>query len=160
MHDQAAADDRLGVTRIDVLAAFRTDHPHPDSVPTRLVQQVNWGGRQTGPFVTPLHQGDVDRKQRASFVGQPILVEFARGVLGVGPPLQDALGDEPVEAVGEHVASQADAPLVILEPPGAVERLAQDQPDPAFADDGRGTGYRTILVEQIGMLHIEDDRPG
>src|ERR1700757_4690500 len=69
MHDQAAADDRLGVAGIDVLAAVRTDHPRADAVPTRLVQQVNWGGRESGPLVAPLHQGDVDGKQRAALGG-------------------------------------------------------------------------------------------
>jgi len=33
--------------------------------------------------------------------------------------------------------AKTDAALVVLEPPGAVERLAQDHPHPPFANDGR-----------------------
>src|SRR3984885_6474604 len=112
MHDQAAADDRLGVTRIDVLTALRAHHPDTHAVPTGLVQQVNWRGSKTGPLVTPLHQGDVDGKQGSTLGGGPGLVEVARGVLGGGPALENAMGDERVEAVGEHIAGQTDAALV------------------------------------------------
>jgi len=58
-------------------------------------------------------------------------------VLGVGSAFEDAVVDEPVEAVGEHVPSQSDAALEIFEPACAVERLAEDHPDPALAHDAR-----------------------
>ena len=59
--------------------------------------------------------------------------------------------------VGEHVAGQPDAALEVLESPGAVERLAQNHPDPAFTHDGRRTGDRAVLINQIRMLHASED---
>ena len=41
MHDQAAADNGLGVAGVDVLAAFRAHDPDADAVTARLVQQVH-----------------------------------------------------------------------------------------------------------------------
>jgi hypothetical protein len=61
--------------------------------------------------------------------------------------------DEPVEALGKYVAGQAYSALEVFEAPGAVERLAQDHPYPAFADDARGAGDRAILLKQFGVPH-------
>ena len=101
------------------------------------MQQVHRRGGQPGPLVAPVHQRDVDRKQRAALGSQPVLVQVARGVRGVVLPLQNAVLNEPVEAVGEHITSQSDPALEVLESPGPVERLPQDHPHPAFPHDGR-----------------------
>jgi hypothetical protein len=46
-------------------------------------------------------------------------------------PLQNAVLNEPVEAVGEHITSQSDPALEVLESPGPVERLPQGSPTPS-----------------------------
>src|SRR5439155_3817433 len=61
-----------------------------------------WRG-ELGPLVAPLHQHGVHREQRAPLVGEAVFVELARRALRVRSALEDALLDEPVEAIGEHV---------------------------------------------------------
>ena len=68
VHDEATADDRLGVVDVDVLAALRARNADVDAVAAGLVQEVHWRGRQIGPPVPPLHERRVDREQRPSFV--------------------------------------------------------------------------------------------
>jgi hypothetical protein len=82
-----------------------------------------------------------------------VLVELARGVLGVGPTFKDPVVDEPVPTLREHVAGQPDPALEVLETARAVEALAQDHAHTAFADDAGRVGDRAVLVEQGGVPH-------
>ena len=157
MHDEAATDNRLGVVGIDVPAAVRAHHPYADVVAAGFVQQFDGRRRKAGPLVAPLHQRDVDREQRAALRGEPVLVEVTCGMRRIAATLQDAVVDEPVEALGKYVAGQAYSALEVFEAPGAVERLAQDHPYPAFADDARGAGDRAILLKQFGVPHDSND---
>ena len=52
--------------------------------------------------IAPLQQGHHHRPQVDALLGEPVLE--ARGAILVGHALEDALLDEPAEAVGEHVA--------------------------------------------------------
>src|SRR2546425_6159809 len=54
VHDEATADDRLGVVDVDVLAALRARNADVDAVAAGLVQEVHWRGRQSGPPVPPM----------------------------------------------------------------------------------------------------------
>jgi hypothetical protein len=78
------AHNGLGVTGVEVLAAFRAHDSRADTLTARLVQQVHWRGGQAGPLVAPVHQRDVDGKQRQAFGGEPELVQVASGVLSLG----------------------------------------------------------------------------
>src|SRR5207244_6091983 len=98
-------------------------------------------------------QRGIDREERAPFGGEPVLVELARGVPGVGPALEDPVIDEPVEPLGEDVAREADAALEVFEAARAVEGLAKDHPHPAFADDAGRARDRAVFVEQFSVLH-------
>jgi hypothetical protein len=145
VHDKAAADDGLSVVGVDVLSAFRAYDADFDAVTAWLVQQLDWRGGKGGPRVAPLHQRGVDGKQRAPLGREPVLV--ARGILAICSALENAVVDQPVEPVGQHVARQADPTLEVFESARAVERLAQDDPHPALADDPRGARDRAVLVE-------------
>ena len=147
VHDQAAANDRFGVPGVDVLAAFRAHNADSDAVAARPVQQIDGRSGKTCPLVAPLHERDVDREQRTPFGGESILIEVACGVLSIASTLQNAVVDEPVQALGEDVAGQSDTALEVLEPPGAVERLSQDHPHPALPDDRGGAGDRAVLIK-------------
>jgi hypothetical protein len=153
VHDEATADDRLSVVDGDVLAALRAHDADVDATPARLVEEVDWRGRQIRPPVPPLHERCVDREQRSSFVRQTVFIEIPRGMLGIRSALEDPVFNEPVEAVGEDVPGESDPALVVLEAPGAVERLAEDHPHPSFANDARRSSDGAELIEQLLVLH-------
>src|SRR5256885_2290310 len=112
-------DARLGVAAVDVLSALRAHDSRAGPVTAGLVQKIDGRGRQIGPFVAPLHQRRIDREQGASLIREPVLVQLARPVLGVGAALEDRVIDKPVQAVRQNVAGESDAALVVLEPAGA-----------------------------------------
>src|SRR5262249_12396188 len=57
--------------------------------------------------VAPLHQGEERNPQLATLRGQAVLE--ARRALAVLDALEDAFGDEPLQAIGEDVARDAEA---------------------------------------------------
>src|ERR1700677_1692716 len=135
MHYQAASDDRFGVVHVEVVAAVRAHDAGGDALAAGLVEEVDRRSREAGPAIAPRHQRGVDGEQLATLVCEAVFVQLAGRVLGVRAAFEDSVLHECVEFVGENVARQADATLEILEAPGAVERLAQDHPHPALADD-------------------------
>lgn len=157
MHDQATAHNGFGITSVDVRIAFRADHAGLHTVAARLMQQIHRRGVQAGPLVTPLHQRHIDRKQGTSLSCQSILAELTRGRRAIRATLENTVFDQPAETIGQNVTGQPDTALELLEPPGAVERLAQDRPYPSFANDRPGAGDRAILFEKFGMLHAYED---
>ena len=114
--------------------------PHFAHVRWRVTSppQSRWrttrGRRPSGRVVAvaPLQQGHHDRPQIEALLGQPVLE--ARGALLVGHALEDALVDEAAEAVGEHVARDAEVALEVVEAAHAHERLAHDEDRPAVAE--------------------------
>ena len=75
--------------------------------------------------IAPLQQGHHHRPQVDALLGEPVL-EARRAIL-VGHALEDALLDEPPEAVGQHVARDAEVALEVLEAAHAHERVAHDR---------------------------------
>ena len=76
-------------------------------------------------------------------------------MLGVEAALEYPVVHERVQLVGEDVAREADPALEVLEAARTVERLTQNNPDPALADDPRGSCYRAVFVEQRTVLHAD-----
>ena len=52
----------------------------------------------------------------------------------IGPALEDPVLDQPVEAVGQHRLRDVEVSLEVAEAPNAVERVADDEQRPPFAD--------------------------
>jgi hypothetical protein len=104
-----------------------------------------------GVLVAPPHQGDEDRVEVDALLAEPVL-EPGRVVL-VPPPLEDAVLDEPPEAVGQDVAGRAGVPLELLEPPDPEERLPQHQHGPSFADDLERASHGAVLVRKPIAFH-------
>jgi len=84
-------------------------------------------------LVAPLPDCVQRREQIGALLRQPVLVP-CRALLVEGA-LEDALLDEPVQAVGEHIPSDAETLLELDELREAEEGIADDRPGPAFADD-------------------------
>ena len=62
--------------------------------------------------------------------------------------LEDALFDEPIETVREHVASDPETLLELVEPRQPEEGVADDQPGPALTDD------LERLCDRAGLLSV------
>jgi hypothetical protein len=80
---EAAADDGLSVLSLDVLAALRAYDPDADAMAAGLVQQINGRCGEVCPLVAPLQER------------------------GVGPAYEDAVVDQPVEAVDDTSSGSA-----------------------------------------------------
>src|SRR5207244_1117386 len=89
--------------------------------------------------------------QVAALAGELIFV--ALGALGVANSLEDALLDQPVQAVGQDVAGDAQALLEVIEAAQAEKRVADDQQRPALADDLERAGDRAVLSVIVTLQH-------
>ena len=84
------------------------------------------------PLLAPLAQREHRGKQRRAFLSQTVFDLAA--VIGHRLARQDTMIDEAAEAIREDVARDAQRRLKLFEMVQAVERAAQDQERPAFAD--------------------------
>src|SRR5581483_4644414 len=87
----------------------------------------------------------------ASPAGQPVLEPLRP--LAVPHPAQDARLDEPVQAVGQHVAGDAEALLELAEPPDPEEDVADDQQRPPLPDELERPGDRAVLPFVVAPQH-------
>ncbi|GAA3432976.1 hypothetical protein GCM10018954_025790 [Kutzneria kofuensis] len=122
------------------------------SAAVAVVQQQGGALGIGGVAVAPVEQGDQDRVQLLALGGEPVLVTGPLAGLLVALPVEDAVLDQRRQAGGEQVAGDADAPLELLEPPVAVERLAQDQQRPPLAHDLQRARDRTVLGAVPGAV--------
>ena len=93
--------------------------------------------------VAPVRQRDHDRPEVDALLGQVVL-EALRALL-IEAALEDAVVDESLQAVGEHVAGDAEIALEVLEAADAEERVAQQQDRPAVAEDLERAGDGAVL---------------
>src|SRR6266496_509431 len=101
--------------------------------------------------VTPLHQRKQDEAEFAALLGEPVFESL--GSLVVGDALEHALGDEAVQAVGEHVARDAEAVEELVEATMAENDVADDQERPAVADHLERASDRTDLAVVVPLQH-------
>src|SRR5581483_5236678 len=96
-----------------------------------------------------------EREQRdpqlGALLGQPVL-EAGRP-LAVADALEDARGDEPVEAIREDVARDAEAREQLVETTAAECDVADDQQRPAVADELERPGDRAVLAFVRALQH-------
>jgi hypothetical protein len=104
-----------------------------------------------------LAERDQHRQQVAALVGEAI--GDLAPVDGVRLAPQDAVLDQPREAVGKNVAGDAEGRLELLEMDEAVERGAQDQERPALAHRLQRGGDRA-LPEQAALTFDIQHFPG
>ena len=88
--------------------------------------------RFRAPILRPIAEGHNYRDQGLAF-GRQRIDHLARSD-GSGLPFQDAAGNQLPQPVGEDVAGDPEARLEFLEMAQVVERAAQDQERPFFAD--------------------------
>src|SRR6478735_7037535 len=135
----------------DFSSAFRAYNARGGPMAAGFVQQVDWGCRQAGPFVAPLHDGDVDGEEGVSLGGEAIFLPG--GPRGVGRAHEDALVDEQVESVCEYVSCQADPTLKLFEAPCPVEGLPQYRPHPSLAEHRRRSCDGAVLFAEFLVPH-------
>jgi hypothetical protein len=95
--------------------------------------------------IAPVAQRDQNWVQVVTLLGQPVLVTGA-AVL-VRRPLQDALLDEPIQAVSQAAPRYAEGRVEVLKSAGAGECLLDEDEGPAVAEDSERPADRTRAVE-------------
>jgi hypothetical protein len=103
--------------------------------------------------IAPCKQRMERRPQVAA--GRRELVERAPGVVGIGPPLKDAIVDEAAEPVGQDGLGDVEVDLEVVEAAHAEERVAEDQERPTLADDLKRACQRAVLG---GVVLAEHNR--
>jgi hypothetical protein len=101
--------------------------------------------------VAPGEQGLEHGTEITAELGQNIFVP--RGTVAVASPLQKAGPDQSRKPAGEDVWSHPEAILELAEAGDAVERVAEDQDAPPFADPGEATGDRALHGGEADVLH-------
>src|SRR6185436_5509601 len=94
--------------------------------------------------VPPLHQRDDRRPQLDALLAEAVLE--ALGALLIALPLEQALVDEALEAVREHVACDAEVALEVVESPDAEEGVAYHEQGPSVPEDFEGACDGAVLV--------------
>jgi hypothetical protein len=93
-------------------------------------------------------QGDVEVKPHArELVVVAILPDAVRD------GLEDPLFDQPVEAIGEDVAGDAEALLELVEPSKTQEGVPNDQEGPPLAHKLESARYGAILPLVLAVQH-------
>src|SRR5205085_10653153 len=88
----------------------------------------------------------------AAFVRGPVLV--ARRVVLVLDARQHVLLDQPLQALREDVAGDAEPLLEVVEAAHAEQGVAHDQQAPPFAHDLEGAGDGAVHVFEAGPTHV------
>jgi len=107
-------------------------------------------------LVSPAEQGHHHGVQLDALVGQPVLAALSLAFVLIGRLPQQAVADQPGQPVAEHLAGHASAPLHVVEPADAVERLAQYQKCPFLAHDCQRGGDRAasgVVLERPWSSH-------
>ena len=84
------------------------------------------------------------------------LVPAALAGFPVGNLAEQAFGHEAGKTLAEHLALQSGAALHVIEPPHAVEGLAQDEERRPFSDDPHGRADRAVgrvVLQNPGPPH-------
>lgn len=79
-----------------------------------LYGNARWSGRVGVVPIAPLHDHKQRRGKVASLVGEQVLMAFGAGLVGL--PLQQALGAQPVQPSGEHVAGDPETCAELVKP--------------------------------------------
>jgi hypothetical protein len=119
-------------------------------------QQHLRAGRADRVLVAKLHQGHQYRVEVEALLGEPVLVPAALAVFLIGDLAQQALADQPGQAVAEHLPGHAGAALHVGEAADAVEGLAEHEERRALSDEvhgGADGAVGRVIVQDPGTSH-------
>ena len=112
-----------------------------------------------GPLIAPFHQRHERGEEVVALIGQSVFVAAPCPLILVGHSLQNPVHQKRFQPLGKKVACTSQCGVEVVEAPHPVERLAQDQECPLFADDAEGACDRTVaravaepVCVQIGMI--------
>jgi hypothetical protein len=91
-----------------------------------------------------MHETDHGDGQLAAH-GCELILESWRALM-VRHAFQHSGLDQPLEPIGEYVASHAEAALEVVEASQPEQCVTHNKQSPTFAEHLKGTGYRTRLV--------------
>src|SRR4051812_45030643 len=94
--------------------------------------------------VAPLHQRDDRRPQVDALLAEAVL-EALRALL-VAMALEQSLVGQALEAVGQHIAGDAEVALEVVEAAHAEEGVADDEQRPPDAEHLEGAGDGAVLL--------------
>src|ERR1043166_578518 len=145
---RAGPGPRAHVMGVDRPAAVRADDDRIEHLAAIAVLEQH----RPPPFaehvrVAPANEREQHRLQVEALGREPILV--AAWALLVRHAAQHPETHQLAQAVGEHVAGDAEAPLELLEPAHPQEAVAQDQDGPAVADHGDRASDRTGFALEV-----------
>ena len=149
----AGSRDRADLAQADDLAAHGADVLDAGVAAAVPVDDLDRRTVGCGPLVAPLPQGAQHRPQRAALVGEDVLV--AERPLLVGAALDNAVGHEVVEPLGEHVAGDAQAALDVVETVHPEEQVAHDEEGPPLTHHLEGLGDRATHVVEALPSHAD-----
>jgi hypothetical protein len=101
--------------------------------------------------VAPLEQADQHRIQLAPGIGQAVLEPL--GALLVATTLEDAVVNQRLQPIGQHVPRDRQAGGELLEATLAVEGVAQDEQRPALADDVERARHGAVQIGELYASH-------
>ena len=90
-----------------------------------VTEEDRWSSITRRPAVAPGGNCEQDVGKFGPFPSKPILVPWRS--LGVGALLEDALGTEPLQALGEHLARDPEIALNLVEAPEAPADIPNDE---------------------------------
>ncbi len=107
------------------------------------------GGR--GPPVAPLPHRGQHLPEIASLIGEPVVVTDR--VFLVGDAVEDTVGEEMVEPLGEDVAGDAESLLEVVEARDPEKGVPEDQWRPPLAHDLQVLGNRAVHILEADPPH-------
>lgn len=129
---------------LEGFAARGARHHGLDHMAARGVTKHERGSFRCGPLVAPLtHRGD-DRPQVAAPIGEPVLK--ARRPVLVRDTVEDLDVHQLAQSVVQHVASDSESSLEVVETADAQERVTDDQQAPPLAHHLKTLGEATALT--------------
>src|SRR5688572_24697471 len=116
-----------------------------------VVQEHGRPFRSAEPAAPPGVHGGEHAIGVAALVGQPVLGSRRRGL--VLDAVEHTLGDEALEPEGEHVATDAEVALEVVEAAGPEARLPDQQHVPVIAEDVGAAGDVARPVGRVRAPH-------
>ena len=121
--------------------ALIADHRRTEIHATDLVPQDQGWSATRKELVAPTQHGEKGSEQIFPFIGQSIFKSI--GSSAVLDAREDALCDQPMQALGQNVGGDAKFRLQIIEPTKLEKSSSQDPEAPTITDHFVGSGHRT-----------------
>src|SRR5260370_41805255 len=116
-----------------------------------MAEEDRRAGVACRPAVAPSDNREQHVGELEPFLGKPVLVPWRS--LGVATLFDDALRNEPLEALGEHLARDPEAALDLVEALRAPADVPDDERRPRLSGDVQGACDGAGQVADSGSLH-------